>query len=162
MFSYGSRYEILWQVRSRDWRERLMDHPALMAEVNMISPSLSQGRFFKCNIQVMEAMARKEAGESLNKRPSQSQAQVSELNLLWSKLFCELLWLTKNFARLLKTTRARGPNAAPAPLYDFRTRGFNSEQFLSKWNQLDPKKTCLDRASQDGCMYWGRHYSHEF
>ena len=46
---------------------------------------------FKCNIQVMEAMARKEAGESLNKRPSQSQAQVSELNLLWSKLFCELL-----------------------------------------------------------------------
>ena len=110
--------------------------------------------------QVMEAMARKEAGESLNKRPSQSQAQVSELYLLW--LFCELLWLTMNFARLLKTTRARGPNAAPAPLYDFRTRGFNSEQFLSKWNQLDPKKTCLDRASQDGCMYWGRHYSHEF
>ena len=37
----------------------------------------------------MEAMARKEAGESLNKRPSQSQAQVSELYLLWSELFCE-------------------------------------------------------------------------
>ena len=66
-----------------------MDHPALMAEVNMISPSLQQRRFLKCNIQVMEAMARKEAGESLNKRPSQSQAQVSELYLLWSELFCE-------------------------------------------------------------------------
>jgi len=48
-------------VRSRDWRERLMDHPALMAEV-------------------MEAMARKEAGESLNKRPSQGQAQASQDN----------------------------------------------------------------------------------
>merc|ERR1712037_101444 len=48
-------------VRSRDWRERLMDHPALMAEV-------------------MEAMARKEAGESLNKRPAQSQAQASQDN----------------------------------------------------------------------------------
>ena len=36
-------------VRSRDWKECLLDHPALMAEV-------------------MEAMARKESGEGYSKR----------------------------------------------------------------------------------------------
>jgi len=42
-------------VRSRDWRERLIDHPALMAEV-------------------MEAMARKETGDTLNRKtPGQNQ-----------------------------------------------------------------------------------------
>merc|ERR1719347_220231 len=48
-------------VRSRDWRERLMDHPALMAEV-------------------MEAMARKEAGESISRKPGPSQSQASQDN----------------------------------------------------------------------------------
>lgn len=39
-------------VRTRDWKESLIDHPVLMAEV-------------------MEAMARKEAGEGFSKRASQ-------------------------------------------------------------------------------------------
>ena len=42
-------------VRSRDWRERLIDHPALMAEV-------------------MEAMARKESGDTITRKtPGQNQ-----------------------------------------------------------------------------------------
>ena len=44
-------------VRSRDWKESLIQHPALMAEV-------------------MEAMARKDAGEGLSKRAGQSQSGV--------------------------------------------------------------------------------------
>lgn len=47
-------------VRSRDWRDRLISHPGLMAEV-------------------MEAMARKEAGESMvSKRLSNSQISMQE------------------------------------------------------------------------------------
>ena len=44
-------------VRSRDWKESLIQHPALMAEV-------------------MEAMARKDAGEGFSKRAGQSQSGV--------------------------------------------------------------------------------------
>ena len=42
-------------VRSKDWKESLIKYPALMAEV-------------------MEAMARKEAGEGIAKRVAQSQS----------------------------------------------------------------------------------------
>jgi len=47
-------------VRSRDWRERLIDHPALMAEV-------------------MEAMARKESGDTITRKtPGQNQGQAGQ------------------------------------------------------------------------------------
>ena len=47
-------------VRSRDWRERLIDHPALMAEV-------------------MEAMARKESGDTITRKtPGQNQGQSGQ------------------------------------------------------------------------------------
>ena len=44
-------------VRSRDWKESLIQHPGLMAEV-------------------MEAMARKDAGDGFSKRAGQAQAGV--------------------------------------------------------------------------------------
>ena len=51
-------------VRSRDWKESLLDHPALMAEVRYLYISL----MFIFDDQVMETMARKESGEGFSKR----------------------------------------------------------------------------------------------
>ena len=51
-------------VRSRDWKECLLDHPGLMAEVGLIEHFRNNAVTF----QVMEAMARKDSGEGFGKR----------------------------------------------------------------------------------------------
>ena len=54
-------------VRSRDWKECLLDHPTLMAEVDL---TLNKHRrnLTLFTSKVMEAMARKDSGEGFGKR----------------------------------------------------------------------------------------------
>ena len=54
-------------VRSKDWKDCLMDHPQLMAEVGLSVYDWSNVNIDH-TIQVMEAMARKESGEGFSKR----------------------------------------------------------------------------------------------
>ena len=53
-------------VRSRDWKECLLDHPALMAEVSCLLSEIL--RNIAVTFQVMEAMARKDSGEGPSRR----------------------------------------------------------------------------------------------
>ena len=80
---------------------------------------------FKFNYtQVMEAMARKEAGESPNKRPAQSQAQVRLFTVIVQVSIYHFFgsFFLIHVYRLPKTTRARGPSAAQVPPSGFKTR----------------------------------------